>query len=321
VRPAARVKTIVLMLSGMLLSAAAMYLVARSELERVAHGASAEGAARIVILTIMAIMVAFSALCAAGFYRVIFRPLSELNRVIFRHAAGDRDARLNWERTDELGMIGHNFDAMVSTISQSEERLRDFAENAVRALALAVDAKDPYTRHHSERVACYAAGVATELGFSAEHIERVHTAGVLHDVGKIAVPDAVLLSQHPLSDEQYETMKGHSVAGERLVEGAGLPQIARWVRAHHERFDGRGYPDGLAGEVIPLEGRILAVADSFEAMTSDRYYRAAMSAQDALAELQRCAGSQFDQRLVEIMVGWVTAHDQKLPIAERFVLS
>lgn len=308
-RPLARVKTIVLLVVGMMLSAVAMYLTARHELGRVAHGAAASGAAGTIILAILTIMVAFSALCGVGFYRVIFRPLSELNQVISRRANGDRDARLNWGRTDEIGRIGSNFDAMVQTISEAEQELRDFAAKAVQSLALCVDAKDPYTRNHSERVAAYAVAIAERLGLDREHVQRIRTAGLLHDVGKIAVPDAILLSPNGLTDEEYEVMKGHSAAGQRVVEGAGMSEIAGWIRSHHERFDGRGYPDGLVGQTIPLEGRILAVADSLEAMTSDRYYRTALSVPEALGELERCAGSQFDPSLVAEVIAWATSRD------------
>lgn len=308
-RPLARLKTIVVLTVGMLLSASAMYVTARVELGRVAHGAAVGDAAGVIIVTILAIMLAFSGLCAVGFYRVIFRPLLELNDAISRRAAGDGNARLNWDRVDEIGRVGRNFDAMVQAISEGEQRLREFAANAVQALALCVDAKDPYTRNHSERVATYAEGIAESLGLDAEHVQRVRSAGLLHDVGKIAVPDAILLSPDRLSEEEFEVMKGHSAAGERVVAGAGLTEISRWIRGHHERVDGRGYPDGLAGEAIPLEARILAVADSFEAMTSDRYYRAALPLEQALGELQHCAGSQFDGSIVDVMVRWVSSRE------------
>jgi HD-GYP domain-containing protein (c-di-GMP phosphodiesterase class II) len=314
-RPLARLKAIALFVFGLLIAGGTMYVIARLELERVAHGAGVGGAATVIILTILTLMAAFSALCGVGFHRVIFRPLSELNSVISRRAAGERDARLRWNRVDEIGTIGSNFDAMVDAISEGEDRLREFAGNAVRALALCVDAKDPYTRNHSERVARFAAAIAEGLRFDPDHVEQVRTAGLLHDVGKIAVPDAILISPRSLTDEEYAIVKLHSAAGERMIDGSGMHEIAPWVRAHHERFDGRGYPDGLVGTAIPLEGRILAVADSFEAMTSDRYFRVAMSVPDALSELQRCAGSQFDPSLVPVMVKWVISCDDLAPPA------
>jgi HD-GYP domain-containing protein (c-di-GMP phosphodiesterase class II) len=129
----------------------------------------------------------------------------------------------------------------------------------------------------------------------------------LHDIGKIAVPDAILLSPNRLSSDEFEVMKHHSAAGERLVAGAGMDEIGHWIRHHHERFDGDGYPDGLSGPAIPLEGRILGVADSFEAMTSDRLYRPALGLTEALAELERGAGGQFDPELVVAFAALVRA--------------
>jgi HD-GYP domain-containing protein (c-di-GMP phosphodiesterase class II) len=194
--------------------------------------------------------------------------------------------------------VGHSFDEMVSRLDENESELRRFAENVVSGLALAVDAKDAYTHAHSLRVADYAAAIARELGLRDEHLSAITTVGRLHDVGKIAIPDSVLLKPTRLSDDEYELVKTHAAEGERLVAGAGMTETARWIRHHHERFDGRGYPDGLAGEAIPLERRILAVADAVEAMTSDRYYRAALGVDRALDELRAGAGSQFDPVVV-----------------------
>jgi putative nucleotidyltransferase with HDIG domain len=282
----------------MLAAAAVMYEVCEHELREVAAGASVGAGARTIILTILAIMAGFSTLCLIGFSRVIFRPLRELNEVISRRAAGDRDARLHWARMDEIGAIGRNFDSMVDTINEGEERLLEYAANTVRALALAVDAKDPFTHDHSKRVAFYASALGEALELPAEHVERLYTSGILHDVGKIGVPDAILLSPGRLSSEEFDVMKQHAADGARLVAGAGMSELARWISHHHERFDGGGYPDGLAGAAISLEGRILAVADSFEALTSERLYRPARGIEDALAELGRCAGTQFDPDLV-----------------------
>lgn len=169
------------------------------------------------------------------------------------------------------------------------------------ALARAVDAKDSYTRSHCETVSALCVLIASELGLSAERIAKLRTAGLLHDVGKIGIPDAILHKPGPLTDDEYEVMKSHTTIGHMIVSGAGLADEADWVLHHHERVDGRGYPDGLSGEAIPLEARIIFVADAFEAMTSDRPYRPGRPAALALEELRRHAGTQFDEACVEAL--------------------
>ena len=172
----------------------------------------------------------------------------------------------------------------------------------------ALEARDPYLRGHSARVTSIAEGLARRLGWRGERIHTLRLGGSLHDVGKIAVNESVLRKSGPLTDEELAQIRTHPLAGARLIEGvedfrAALP----YVLHHHERWDGAGYPHGLAGEEIPIEARLLGVADAFDAMTSVRSYRPALSVEQALAELQRCAGSQFDPELAETFVeGWRT---------------
>ncbi len=160
----------------------------------------------------------------------------------------------------------------------------------IRALALAVDDKDRYTRNHSERVALYATAVAVHIGLPIEHIERIAIAGTLHDVGKLAVPDSVLVKPGTLTSDEFALVKGHSAAGERTVLALGLDDVATWIRHHHERWDGNGYPDGLAGERIPLASRIIGAADALDAMTTARAYRDPLSLEQATGELVRAGG-------------------------------
>jgi diguanylate cyclase (GGDEF)-like protein len=167
-----------------------------------------------------------------------------------------------------------------------------------RALALAVDAKDSYTRSHSQTVSQLSGLIAAELGFDAAHLAQMRLAGLLHDVGKIGIPDAILNKPAKLTDDEYEQMKTHALLGYDIVFAADMPTEASWIRHHHERYDGRGYPDRIAGEHIPLESRIIFVADSFEAMTSDRPYRKAPGQQFAINELREHAGTQFDPQVV-----------------------
>jgi len=180
------------------------------------------------------------------------------------------------------------------------------------ALAQAVDAKDAYTRSHCETVSTVAALIAEELGLDEEHVARVRLAGLLHDVGKIGIPDAILHKPGPLDPVEWEVMQRHSSLGHDILAAAGLEEEARWVLHHHERPDGAGYPHGLAGDELPLESRIIRCADTFEAITSDRPYRAGRDAGVALAELRRDAGSQFDPDCVAALEAVLAA---RAPVA------
>jgi diguanylate cyclase (GGDEF)-like protein/putative nucleotidyltransferase with HDIG domain len=169
-------------------------------------------------------------------------------------------------------------------------------------LAEAVDLRFSGSARHSETVGRYAAMMAHELGLPDERVERVRLAGMLHDVGKVGVPDSILRKPAKLSEEEFATIKRHPELGAQILEHPSLADVREWVGAHHERPDGRGYPLGLSDAEVPLEARILSVADAFEAMTSDRSYRPSIGAQAAKAELERCAGTQFDKRVVAALI-------------------
>jgi len=193
-------------------------------------------------------------------------------------------------RTTELYSPQVEDDARQARATRSGHYTRTLAT----ALARAVDAKDSYTKSHSETVSALCGLIAAELGLEPQRIDRLKIAGLLHDVGKIGISDAILQKPDRLTCDEFETMKTHATIGHGIVSCADFEDEATWVRHHHERVDGRGYPDGLAGEAIPLESRIILVADAFEAMTADRPYRRGMPTDVALAELRRNAGSQFD---------------------------
>ena len=169
-------------------------------------------------------------------------------------------------------------------------------------LAEAVDIRFSGSARHCETVGRYAEIMARSVGLPAERVARVRLAGVLHDVGKIGVPDAILRKPGRLDEAEWITMKNHAALGAQILEHPSLQDVQRWVRAHHERVDGSGYPDGLSGDDLPLEARILAVADAYEAMTSDRCYSASIGSSAARDELRRCAGSQFDPEVVDAFI-------------------
>jgi len=189
-------------------------------------------------------------------------------------------------------------------------RLEETFWCTIRSLAEAIDAKDSYTRGHSDRVADYAEALARKLGLDEEMLHAVRCAGYLHDTGKIGIPDAILLKPGKLSKSEYTTIMNHPILSHKIIEPVDFPyEVKPLVRHHHERIDGSGYPDGLSGEEIPLGARIIGIADAYEAMTSDRPYRKALSRMAALDELQRCAGTQFDAELVEAFLEVVDEQD------------
>jgi len=191
----------------------------------------------------------------------------------------------------------------------------------VKAMAAAVDAKDPYTQGHSWRVSRYAVAVGRALDLTAPDLERLELGGLLHDVGKIAVPDAILKKEERLTDEEFAVIKEHPVTGERML--SGLPYLSKdilpAVRLHHERWDGRGYPDGLAGAALPLDALVMAVADAFDAMTSTRTYRPALPTGEAVRRIREGSGTQFAPHVVMAFERALLAGD--LLIVEQEVLA
>ncbi len=166
-----------------------------------------------------------------------------------------------------------------------------------------LEAKDAYTAQHARDVVELSERVATRLGVHGRDLRDVHYAAILHDIGKIAVPSDILRKPAKLTDEEFEQIKTHSDAGGRLLERIPFTRtVAPLVRAIHERFDGGGYPDRLVGEAIPLGARIVGACDAYDAMISDRPYRAGMGQDAAVAELHRCAGTQFDPSVVEALI-------------------
>lgn len=177
---------------------------------------------------------------------------------------------------------------------------------SAQALAATVEAKDPYTRRHSAKVSEYTVGLARRMKLPAEELDSLRTAAMLHDIGKIGIPDAVLRKPGPLTPAEFELIKEHPAMAAGILRHTSFFERERpIVLHHHERFDGRGYPAGLAGEAIPLGARILCVADALDAMLSPRSYKRGYALATVRRELQRCAGHQFDPRIAELALAWL----------------
>lgn len=193
--------------------------------------------------------------------------------------------------------------SMTKEIVKEHEKNERLSLQIVKTLAGTIDAKDSYTKGHSSRVAEYSKEIAKRAGYSERAQEEIYMMGLLHDVGKIGIPDTVINKPSRLTDEEYETIKTHPMVGFEILKNiTEMPKLSIGARWHHERFDGTGYPDGLSGRDIPEEARIIAVADAYDAMSSRRSYHEIFSQKYIIDELTRCKGSQFDPRFADIML-------------------
>lgn len=200
-------------------------------------------------------------------------------------------------------------ESLQEKVAVQARRLEELFLASVQSLAEALEVKDPYTRGHSVRVSHYSSVIAKEMGLGGELLRRIELGGHVHDIGKIGVREDVLNKPGKLTIDEYRHIMTHPMVGWKILAPllGDMPEALNIVRSHHERFDGRGIPDGLAGTNIPIESRITAAADSFDAMTSDRPYRPGLSMEDALTEIVRCSGSQFDPRVVDAVMSAVDA--------------
>src|SRR5438105_2088946 len=230
----------------------------------------------------------------------IARPVQRLVGAMRGVAAGDLAQRAPAGPSDEIGYLGQVFNLMTAGLQEKTQALEDTYFAAIEALARAIDARDPYTYGHSSRVALFALEIADELGFPQEKREGLRRAALLHDIGKIGIEDHILRKAGALNYAEVKQMRQHPLIGHQMLKDVPfLHSSLSGIRHHHERWDGTGYPDTLGGETIPMQVRILSVADVFDALTSDRPYRDAMSIGDAVELITREAGRQFDPAVVE----------------------
>lgn len=239
------------------------------------------------------------------------RPLQSLAAIMKRISAGDLQTDVEARTNDEIGKLAQSFQTMVirlreivSALEKAKEKQTEHLRDTVLVLAAAVEARDAYTINHSQQVASIAGAIGSQMGMEQAEIEQLYFAGLLHDIGKIGVPDFILQKPGSLSDLEFTEIKTHPNIGYRILEAAGdtYASIAPLVRHHHEKWNGEGYPDGLKGEEIPLGAAILGVADAFDAMVSNRPYRNALTEAEALAEIKANRGEHFHPEVVDVFL-------------------
>ncbi len=230
----------------------------------------------------------------------ITRPIRVLKDAAVKISHGDLDVRVTGQRRDEVGVLAESFNSMVESLSQSKQDLLDTYDKTIEGWALALDLRDHETEGHSRRVADLAVRLGRKLQLKEEDIKNLYRGALLHDVGKIAIPDTILLKKGKLTEKQRDQVKQHPVYAKLFMEQIEFLKPAMDVPyGHHERWDGKGYPRGLKGKEIPILARIFAVADVWDALTSNRPYREAMQFTDALDEIRKERGRQFDPEVVD----------------------
>jgi putative nucleotidyltransferase with HDIG domain len=244
------------------------------------------------------------------FARGLSDPIARLAHSTRAISEGQYGSTVPIAGTAEMAELSESFNRMSASIRVAFDQVQRAARenhelflSSIRALAEAIDAKDPYTRGHSERVATYAAAVAKEMGLPAEEVERIRLSGLLHDVGKIGVDDQIIRKPTALTEQEFEIMKTHPVKGAAIM--SAIPQLADVIpgmKHHHEKWGGGGYPDDLKGDQIPMQARIVTVADTFDAMTTTRPYQKAMEMDFVIERLKQFSGVRFEPSVVSAFV-------------------
>jgi putative nucleotidyltransferase with HDIG domain len=234
--------------------------------------------------------------------RRITKPVHRLVEGVRRISRGDLSYRVKMRGNDEIAELTVEFNKMAQQLSEAHKKNAEYFYGVIQSMVRIVEAKDHYTRGHSERVAEYAVKIARRMGFSAQDLDMLKQIAVLHDIGKLAIQDSILNKPGKLSPEEWEVVRMHPVTGEEILKPVLLdPQMLAIVRGHHERYDGKGYPDGLKENEINAFAQIISVADAYDAMTSSRAYRpASLRMEEAVQELQNNKGAQFSPRVVDV---------------------
>jgi putative nucleotidyltransferase with HDIG domain len=275
-------------------------------------------------LTFVSMVVVIAIIVGYLFAVAISQPIRGLAASTRAISRGEFHQRTKVRGASEISELAENFNKMAGDIEEYIEKLKEAAEanrelflGSIRMLAAAIDEKDPYTRGHSGRVAKYSTLIGRELGLSDEDLDKLRIAALLHDVGKIGVDDRVLKKPGALTAEEFELMKQHTVKGANIMRPVSqLKEMLPGIELHHEHMDGRGYPYGLTGPQIPLMARVIAVADTLDAMTTNRPYHTAMDLDFALSKIKALAGAKFDAIIVAALDGAVTSGKLRLTAVE-----
>jgi HD-GYP domain-containing protein (c-di-GMP phosphodiesterase class II) len=252
----------------------------------------------------------FAIIIGVIFAKQLTKPVHNLADVAGKISAGDFTQRITVHSRTEIGDLSDSFNVMadkvqqfIADIQRASDENRQLFLGTVKSLAAAIDGKDPYTRGHSERVSRFSVAIAERLGMSDEEVEKIRISALLHDVGKIGIDDNILKKPAALTDEEYEIMKQHPQKGFKIMSQIpAMKDFLPGMYMHHEMIDGRGYPQGLKGEEIPMMARIVAVADTFDAMTTDRPYSRALKLEEALKLIVGFIGTRYDINVVKALV-------------------
>lgn len=259
----------------------------------------------------ISLLAAFCALLIGFlFAKQLTNPVRDLAAAAHRIAGGDFSQRITVRNRTEIGELGESFNSMTDKLEHFIEDLRQAAEEnrqlfvgIVKALAATIDGKDPYTRGHSERVSRFSIAIAERMNLPEDEIEKLRISALLHDIGKISIDDSILKKPGTLTDEEFEIMKLHPQKGYKIMSHIpAMKEFLPGMYMHHEALDGSGYPQGLKGDEIPLQARIISVADTFDAMTTDRPYQKGMKLEDALARIKTFIGTRYEERVVFALI-------------------
>jgi HD-GYP domain-containing protein (c-di-GMP phosphodiesterase class II) len=262
---------------------------------------------QIILISLVAAI--FAIIIGVVFAKRLTTPVHQLAGVAGKIAAGDFSQRITIRSRTEIGELGDSFNLMADKVQHYIVDLQRAADDnrqlflgTVKSLAAAIDGKDPYTRGHSERVSRFSVAIAQRLNMSDEEVEKIRLSALLHDVGKIGIDDNILKKPAALTDEEYEIMKQHPQKGYKIMSQIpAMKDFLPGMYMHHEMLDGRGYPQGLKGDEIPMMARIVAVADTFDAMTTDRPYSRALKIEEALRLIKGYVGTRYDFYVVEAL--------------------